>query len=673
MNERISYLLKAFADKEVAITTAARIIGLPKKEAMEQVRPFTEYMDQEKIYVRNVRPFEWAEQVSGISHAEIVYTEKERRALIYLLVYSKAETLSVFHFQDFLKVSKGTILTDIKKIRQEIASEELHLDYTRRSGFVLKGSEFALRRKAKNLVAHLMQTRNGRFGLAFWTATIALDCYAETREILGLALDGSDLQFAPNRVDELAYFLAMTKKRIATIPLEEIENPALLASLNVSALSRSVLTPLMEEKLSETEILFFALCLATVVQGDIRDSSLDFLLDRSSEVIHRMESLMAVEFESFRELLTNFFYHLVPAYFRISYSFDLPNVMITQIKQQYASIFELTKKALLPLEECIGKSIPEEEVGYFTILFGGEIRKAQSQTTQKKVKAIIVCPSGVSSSVILKNELQQLFPTILFTETNSVDRLHEIEETSYDIIFSTVPITLSDQRKSLYLLRPIMSDLEKNRLINQVQRDWLIPGFSLPPANELVKALLPYIEFKEGVDEQKLYQVLNRKMNKLLEKKEDCRPMLSELLSEEMIQLTDHLPNWEEAITKAAQPLLLTYKIEESYVQAMIERVKQYGAFIHIGDHIALPHARPEDGVKEVGMSLLKLNEPVDLADDPKHPISLFICLAAIDNEAHLRALANLTRLLSRKENLQALLAAQNKQEILEIIKKGDE
>ena len=34
------------------------------------------------------------------------------------------------------------------------------------------------------------------------------------------------------------------------------------------------------------------------------------------------------------------------------------------------------------------------------------------------------------------------------------------------------------------------------------------------------------------------------------------------------------------------------------------------GAFIHIGDHIALPHARPEDGVNEVGMSLLKLQQP---------------------------------------------------------------
>lgn len=61
----------------------------------------------------------------------------------------------------------------------------------------------------------------------------------------------------------------------------------------------------------------------------------------------------------------------------------------------------------------------------------------------------------------------------------------------------------------------------------------------MPSAQELLSALLPYIELKEGVDEEKLYQVLNRKMNKLLEKKEDQRPMLSELLTEEMIQLSD--------------------------------------------------------------------------------------------------------------------------------------
>ena len=670
MNYKISYLLKT--PREISLEKAAEIIEVNTSEAIKQLTPFAEYVDDTRIRIKKFRAIDWAEKFLDITRFEAVYTEQERRDLLYLMVYSTATSVSVFHFQDFLQVSKGTVLSDIKKIRNELEVEDCQLSYTRKTGFRLLGSEAILRREAKNRTARLMQSLAGRFGLTYLTATLSIDYYAKVRDLLDKTISLSDLRFAPNRMDELAYYLSLTTIRIGKTSMELVKDAELLASLAVTDISRQVLTGLGYSEHQNSEIIFFSLCLASIVEGDVQEPALDFLLECSSEVIHRMEFLMAVEFASFRELLMNVFYHLVPAYFRISYSFYLPNVMIDQIKHQY-SIYEMTRKALLPLERRIGKSIPEEEIGFFTILFGGEIRKADAEERNRKIRAVIVCPSGISSSLILKSELQQLFPMIFFTETNSADRLHEVDETSYDIIFSTVPLTLTDKKKSLYVLHPIMTDLEKNQLINQVQRDWLIPGFSMPSAQELLSALLPYIELKEGVDEEKLYQVLNRKMNKLLEKKEDQRPMLSELLTEEMIQLSDQPKNWQEAITFAAQPLLSENKIEESYIKAMIERVEQYGAFIHIGDHIALPHARPEDGVNEVGMSLLKLQQPVDLLDNPAHPISLFICLAAIDNEAHLRALANLTKLLSNKQNLQDLLHASTKEEILAIIRKGDE
>lgn len=671
MNYKISYLLKT--PREISLEKAAEIIEVNTSEAIKQLTPFAEYVDDTRIRIKKFRAIDWAEKFLDITRFEAVYTEQERRDLLYLMVYSTATSVSVFHFQDFLQVSKGTVLSDIKKIRNELEVEDCQLSYTRKTGFRLLGSEAILRREAKNRTARLMQSLAGRFGLTYLTATLSIDYYAKVRDLLDKSISLSDLRFAPNRMDELAYYLSLTTIRIGKTSMELVKDAELLASLAVTDISRQVLTGLGYSEHQNSEIIFFSLCLASIVEGDVQEPALDFLLECSSEVIHRMEFLMAVEFASFRELLMNVFYHLVPAYFRISYSFYLPNVMIDQIKHQYASIYEMTRKALLPLERRIGKSIPEEEIGFFTILFGGEIRKADAEERNRKIRAVIVCPSGISSSLILKSELQQLFPMIFFTETNSADRLHEVDETSYDIIFSTVPLTLTDKKKSLYVLHPIMTDLEKNQLINQVQRDWLIPGFSMPSAQELLSALLPYIELKEGVDEEKLYQVLNRKMNKLLEKKEDQRPMLSELLTEEMIQLSDQPKNWQEAITFAAQPLLSENKIEESYIKAMIERVEQYGAFIHIGDHIALPHARPKDGVNEVGMSLLKLQQPVDLLDNPAHPISLFICLAAIDNEAHLRALANLTKLLSNKQNLQDLLHASTKEEILAIIRKGDE
>ncbi len=136
--------------------------------------------------------------------------------------------------------------------------------------------------------------------------------------------------------------------------------------------------------------------------------------------------------------------------------------------------------------------------------------------------------------------------------------------------------------------------------------------------------------------------------------------MLTELITPEMIQLSDQPLAWEEAIRLTAQPLLTHEKIQEQYIDAMINKVKQYGPFIHIGKDIALPHARPEDGVKELGMSLLKVQDPVLLVDDEKHAIRLFVCLAAVDNEAHLRALSSLTKLLSNKRKLRKSIKCSN-------------
>ncbi len=419
----------------------------------------------------------------------------------------------------------------------------------------------------------------------------------------------------------------------------------------------------------ENEQFYFTLIFMTITQGEIRDTALEFLLECASQIIHEMERLAAIEFKAYRKLLLDLFFHLVPAFFRIKYHFSLANVLTEEIKEQYGELFALTKIALHPLELLIGQPIPDEEVGYFTILFGGEIGNQRELNRVIRYKALVLCPSGISSSLIMQSELKELFPTIDFSLTTTVDQLESIAESDYDVIFSSVPLTTP---KKMYLVNPIMSQLEKNNLIRCVQEDLLIPGIIVPSIDEIIETLLPYIDLKKGVTKEKIYRILNRKMIKKLKAKEDEKPMLSELLTTDMIQLTDKKLTWEEAIAYAAQPLKTQGKITEDYIEAMIQKVKDYGAFIHIGKGIALPHARPEDGVKQLGMSLLKVEEPVLLLDDPKHEITIFICLAAVDNEMHLKALASLTKILSNKENLEQLLAAKDQETIIQLLKEGE-
>ena len=68
-------------------------------------------------------------------------------------------------------------------------------------------------------------------------------------------------------------------------------------------------------------------------------------------------------------------------------------------------------------------------------------------------------------------------------------------------------------------------------------------------------------------------------------------------------------------------------------------------------------------------MSMLKLDEPVYLLDDASHEIRLIICIAAVDNQTHLRALSHLTAILREPEKLQQLVESTDFDAIKDLLK----
>lgn len=674
MNYKMSYLLSNYFNRYVTLKEATQQTGLSTNELATQLAELNLTVEsgtaseEQHVFIKPLSIEQWTRKLVNHTYEYLVYTEEQRQAMIYLLSYSAFEELSLFHFQDFLEVSKGTAIADVKKLRTYLSTQGIELVYSRRAGFYLTGNELEIRRVAQNFVARLVQETTGKFGLFYWLNQFDLTLYASIRDHIQKLTSNLGLTIVPSRIEEVCLLIGLSYKRINEQRLTQLTDLDILQSLTVHQASEQFFDTFYEKN-HPIETGYLTVVLMTIVQGEIRDLQLDFLLSCSAEIIHRMENYSAIQFSNFRELLMNLFYHLVPAYFRIRFGFYLPNVLIENIQLDYPEIFDFTKQALYPLEQVVGQKIPIEEVGFFSILFGGAITNQKAEEAEKEVRALIVCPSGISSSLILQTELKKMFSTIRFQEAGSIDQLQNISEKNYDAVFSTIPL---NSKKRVYLVKPLMSQLEKNQLINHVQEELLVPGYSLPSAEEILKALNPYIDLKKGVTEEKLYKVLNKKMNRLIEKKEDNRPMLTELITPDMIQISTEVADWESAIRLAAQPLVDSQKIEDRYSEAMIEKVKQYGPFIHIGKGIALPHARPEDGVKALGMSLLKVEKPVLLLNDEKHAIQLFVCLAAVDNEAHLRALSSLTKLLSNRENLDDLLASTTKEEITTILTRGE-
>ncbi|MFK4997097.1 hypothetical protein ACI2OX_04420 [Bacillus sp. N9] len=82
-------------------------------------------------------------------------------------------------------------------------------------------------------------------------------------------------------------------------------------------------------------------------------------------------------------------------------------------------------------------NIPEDEVGFLTLHFGGLI-KQDNELHSKVYRALIVCPNGVSSSLMLENQLKSLFPQFLWTSSLSSYDFQDLDEAEYDLVFSTV-------------------------------------------------------------------------------------------------------------------------------------------------------------------------------------------------------------------------------------------
>jgi PTS system ascorbate-specific IIA component len=147
--------------------------------------------------------------------------------------------------------------------------------------------------------------------------------------------------------------------------------------------------------------------------------------------------------------------------------------------------------------------------------------------------------------------------------------------------------------------------------------------------------------------------------------------VLNDYLTTDTILFADNVDGSRDAIDQVSAPLHASGSITPAYVDAMTASIAAGGVYIDLGYGIALAHSRPANGVVRTGLSSLRVNPAVLLNDDPKHPIDLFFCLAATDQQNHLKTMMELAKLLSDAELRTRLLAATTPAETSTVIEEN--
>ncbi|HAM1311577.1 Ascorbate-specific PTS system EIIA component [Listeria monocytogenes] len=139
-------------------------------------------------------------------------------------------------------------------------------------------------------------------------------------------------------------------------------------------------------------------------------------------------------------------------------------------------------------------------------------------------------------------------------------------------------------------------------------------------------------------------------------------------LDKELVNLHGSAKNADEAIVQAGELLVNAGYVSEQYVEKMVESYHENGAYFVIVPQIAIPHARPTDGVENSAVSLVVLKEGVNFGHAANDPVRLVFGLAATSSEAHLKVIQKIVSLLSNNDNIEKLIHSEDYQAIGELV-----
>ncbi|MBF2516909.1 BglG family transcription antiterminator [Listeria marthii] len=597
------------------------------------------------------------------SHKVFSASERRIRILFFLLVTDARVIIDTIN--ECNEVSRNTSLQDIKQLKLALKQFNLELIYDRKNGNMVLGDERSIR---QFFIHYCMNNEE------IATADQLLDLMKINPMI-------KNQELFPN-LDTIFEILAVTEKKIGIRYTDEvIERIGIMIFFFKERMKRDCYLNEQEEhevesfdiaqeiyeqlqqtedfSINHAEITYLGKLLlgASRLNDDAAATGkLDIIVEK---IIAEFERLACVNFEDHRNLKKDLLLHLQPAYYRLKFQIEWINPLRTDIKQSYSDVYEITKKSLEPLEDLLGETIPEDEVAYVTILFGGYLSRKNNTLVERK-KLLIVCSKGVGTSRMIERQLSQLLgERVEILEPISI---REFEKGLYapDFIVSTLPIM--EPKAPVFIVSPILTEAQKQQLMKAIAPHILQKDSDARMLSSVLDVVDQYAKVE---DREKLAAKLKSVLFQVQSDSQlERSPTLEELLPKERITFQESVADWREAIQVASKSLQQEGYISRNYQQAMIENIEKLGPYIVIAPGIALPHASVDDGAYRVGMSLLRLDKPVSFSSKAKDQVRLIIVLASIDSYTHINALSQLTNLIMKHHLLEQIEQAESAAEI---------
>lgn len=564
--------------------------------------------------------------------------ERIRLAAIYTF---HTEYLSLNHYISLFEVSKGTLLKMLQYVRKLAEEYNLQLEYTRTSGYMFEGSEMQQRQLLLDMLDYFYMRYSSIWGISE-VFPFSEEKIRRSYEVIENLEEKLNIRYSDHELEVLAVFRLYIEERIQKGLLINEKN-FLSHEIEKTDIYKVVRKDNYDILRSDHkylgEIIYFSLLLLTAdMESGNGEISILFsdILEYAKEIVSFFEEKACVKFESFEDATKAIYWQLVSAYFSMVYKFSRFCVWGIQEKasensEVFGEIYNLTEKALESLEKKMRKKIPKRNRKSIALLMTMLLNYSSKRET-RNLKAVVICPHGLITSRILLEQLENIFPEVIFKGACSFREYKKMEE-EVDLIFTTD--VLNTQKRQIV----IGGGWEK------LNREKLRQKVFLNQAGD--------------------FESNGYKKTDLKNKGEYS---LSSLLTLDKIQLVESVSDWKEATLICGEMLLKTGDIEKEYLEEIIKEYDFQSPFCVFSGNLVIMHCGLLKYVNRLCMALLKVTKEVLFGEEIA--VHIVIVLGTPNRVDQIKAVQALSLLAKNEQDIKKIKGSSVKEEIIEVLRK---
>lgn len=635
--------------------------------------------------------------INNINIKSYIFSTEERVGILLYELLNSNKECTYNEFQEKLSISKTTLVNDIKKVKQWLKSFDIEIIKVSNKGFKIRGDEGNIRdamisllidKSNYNIIETLEKIYNNEND-SILNSIMCFDISSENINYIKELVRDIESDFGVFSEEDfinLVIAVFVTINRAGRIPISnETKNLGLNYKKEYEAALK--ISDRIKEKFSislgneEINMITSKILSGSKNDSDIFDSRDYFdACYVGGKIMDNIRLTFGKDFRMDNNLFESFISHLKSLIFRLKYNIISKNPVLDTIISNYKNEFKLVKESTSFIKEKFGYILSDDEIGYIVMYIEATIEKNRKSESIKIKNILIACSAGFATGRLLEAKIKARFDVNVVGVTS----IHNINRSLLD-----------NKNKIDYIISPV--DINENYNIPIIKVSSILTEDDI----EKLKDKLELKRAKEKIDEKyKTLSTIENENNKeinieeiinLIEKNTEiinrdslvndlnsyfkkCKIYnyrnieLYKYISEDNIQLNLEVNSWEEAIRISALPLLNNGDITEEYIEAMVDNIRNLGAYIVVDDGIAIPHARPDKYVKKFGMTINTFKTPITIGSHSD--IKIFITIASINNENHIKLITQIMKLIEDESFIEILNKKDvQKEDIINILK----